>query len=119
VVARADTATEWKLIDTDGTAFPLHSSNVLGRRPSTAKAPENAQLVALSDPARVLSRTHARIEVEDDFLWVIDLDSTNGTEVVDADGEVKICLPGKPYALGPGASLSLGGRHVSFEAPEN
>lgn len=119
VVARGDRVTAWRLIDIDGTAFPLYRSNVLGRRPAAARAPEGAQLVALSDPGKVLSRTHALLEIEGDELWVTDLDSTNGTEMIDAGGSAKPCLPGRPYALSTGGALSLGGRQVSFEAPEN
>ena len=40
-------------------------------------------------------------------------------EMIDAGGSAKPCLPGKPYALSTGGALSLGGRQVSFEAPEN
>lgn len=118
VVARAGTATAWQLIDTDGTAFALHATNVLGRRPSAEHAAQNAQLVALSDPGKVLSRTHASVDVTDGTLWVVDLDSTNGTDIIENDGTVSACVPGTPYTVPADASLSLGGRIVSFAAPQ-
>lgn len=118
VIPRSNTATRWKLIDLDGTAYALHVSNVFGRNPSPTDAPEKAQLVSLSDSERVLSRTHALLEVDGDTLYVTDLDSTNGTDVIDADGDLLLeCEPRVRVAVPTGGSLSLGGRDVTFEDP--
>lgn len=112
---RGNTATQWRLIDLDGTAHVLHLTNVFGRKPSPSEAPERAQLVSLSDAERVLSRTHALLEVEGDALYVTDLGSTNGTEVLDATGALLFeCAPGDRTAVPSGSSLSLGGRAVTF-----
>lgn len=114
----ASTQTAWKLIDIDGTEFPLHRSNVLGRRPAAARAPAGSQVVSLSDRTRVLSRTHVLIEVVQHTLWVTDLGSTNGTGVLnDLDDPSEYgeeCLANVRTPLPPGAVLSLGGRRVSF-----
>jgi hypothetical protein len=118
VVVRGTAATRWKLIDTDGSAFELHRVNLLGRKPAVNQAPEGAQIIALSDPERVLSRTHAVIEVEDDRVWITDLDSTNGSEVLGENGTADECAPRTRYALAPGQRVSLGGREVSFESPD-
>lgn len=117
VVARGKVPTGWKLIDIDGQEFPLDETNVLGRKPQREED-EDAQLIALSDSERVLSRIHARIEVADGKLWVTDLDSTNGTELVEADGTLIDCPAGERTALGRDHTLSLGGRQVSFTAPD-
>ena len=119
VVPRSKKPTSWKLVDLDGTAYALHPSNVLGRKPAPASAPEDAQLVSLSDAERVLSRTHALLEVENDELWVTDLGSTNGTDVLDAEGHIAItCEPGARQLIASGQSLSFGGRIVAFAGPE-
>lgn len=117
-MVRGTSATNWKLIDIDGTAFELHRVNLLGRKPTAGKAPEGAQIIALSDPERVLSRTHALIEVEDDRVWVTDLGSTNGSEVLDESGAPSECAPSSRYALSDGQRVSLGGREISFESPD-
>ena len=117
VVARGKAATAWRLIDIDGTVFVLHQANVLGRRPHGTNAPTGAQLIALSDPEKVLSRTHALLEVDAAGLWITDLDSTNGTDILSADTDVTECEPAVRTAIPAGASVSFGGREVSFLAP--
>ncbi len=124
VIARAKSTTDWSLVDIDGTKFPLAPQNVLGRKPKSG--PSGAQFIALSDPERVLSRTHLLIEVEDDQLWITDLKSTNGTEIIMSDqGDTE---PGKDtdfrpcealsrYAVTADQSLSLGGRSITFDGP--
>ena len=114
----ASTQTAWRLVDIDGTEFPLHRSNVLGRRPAAARAPEGAQVISLSDRTRVLSRTHVLIEVDQHTLWITDLGSTNGTGVLsgldDPSDYGEECLANVRTPLPPGSALSLGGRRVSF-----
>lgn len=114
VVPRGVLLTDWNLVDRDGTAFRLHRSNVLGRRPSGAGAPEHAQLVLLSDPDRVLSRTHALLEVIDDEVWVTDLHSTNGSAVREPGQPARRLEPGTRVRVLLGSVLSFGGRAVSF-----
>ncbi|GAA1780422.1 FHA domain-containing protein [Leucobacter iarius] len=114
VVPRGALLTDWNLVDRDGTAFRLHRSNVLGRRPSGAGAPEHAQLVLLSDPDRVLSRTHALLEVIDDEVWVTDLHSTNGSAVREPGQPARRLEPGTRVRVLLGSVLSFGGRAVSF-----
>ena len=113
------TATDWVLVDVDGSEFPLHRSNVLGRRPSEARASEGAQTISLSDAGRVLSRTHALLEVDNEGLWITDLSSTNGTRVlrnIEEDDEQGIeCDADRRTLLAEGAALSLGGRKLSFK----
>ena len=121
VLTRARTTSDWSLIDIDGTRFPLAPRNVLGRKPSAG--PEDAQYIALSDPERVLSRTHLLIEVESDQLWITDLKSTNGTEIVTpgvgSRDEMQPCEALSRYALTADQGLSLGGRSITFQPPES
>ena len=114
VVPRGALLSDWNLVDRDGTAFRLHRSNVLGRHPSGAGAPSHAQLVLLSDPDRVLSRTHALLEVVEDELWVTDLHSTNGSEVLVPGQPPRRLVPGTRERVLLGSVLGLGGRRVSF-----
>jgi hypothetical protein len=115
VVVRSTQTTPWLLIDIDETPFVLYRSNVLGRKPSGKGAPDDAQLVSLSDQSKVLSRTHALLEVDGDRLWVTDLGSTNGTEVLDARGRGTEIAADKRTEVPKDGSISLGGRIVSFK----
>ncbi|MBP1326104.1 hypothetical protein JOF28_001336 [Leucobacter exalbidus] len=115
VLTRGRSTTRWNLVDIDGTRFPLAPSNVLGRKP--ASGPEGAQYIALSDPERVLSRTHLLLEVENDELWITDLNSTNGTEIFEDENDMRPCEALSRYAVTVDQSLSLGGRSITFDGP--
>lgn len=115
VVARGRAMTDWHLVDIDGTSFRLATSNVLGRRPTSG--PAGAQFISLSDSERVLSRMHALIEVEANELWITDLKSTNGTEILGHEEQVTPCEALRRYPLGADLAVSLGGRPVTFRGP--
>ena len=64
--------------------------------------------MAIDDPARSLSKTHALLEVVDDRLLVTDLGSTNGVRIW-PEGEEAIELEsGRPTSVPEGAVLLLG-----------
>lgn len=85
VVARRRRS-EWQLTPTGGEPIALRSEViVLGRQPVADTGAADAQLVALEDPTRTVSKTHARLErVEGEWI-VTDLFSTNGVIVADED----------------------------------
>ena len=58
---------------------------LLGRNPSVSAEHPDAQLIRLTDPARTVSKTHARIELVSGAWLIIDLASTNGV-YLDDDG---------------------------------
>ena len=102
-----DVARRWRL------GIPGHSAPVtvdaplfLGRNP-TATVP-GANVLAVDDTAKSLSKTHALVEVDGGVLYVSDLDSTNGVWVVPADGEAVEVVPGQRTVLPAGADLELG-----------
>ncbi|MFX5603137.1 FHA domain-containing protein, partial [Acinetobacter baumannii] len=51
---------------------------ILGRRPAPDAAHPDAQLVAIADETRTVSKTHARLQLRGEKWFVTDLDSTNG-----------------------------------------
>jgi hypothetical protein len=82
---------------------------VLGRAPHVPADWAGAQphLVALPDPEHDVSAQHVSVVLD---LWnvlVCDLGSTNGTALVDRDGQVTKLRPYEPAALGPGGALVL------------
>lgn len=69
----------WMLVPPGGAPVALTSDVViLGRRPVPDAAHPDAQLVAISDETRTVSKTHARLQLRGDTWFVTDLDSTNG-----------------------------------------
>ncbi|QKJ18465.1 FHA domain-containing protein [Microbacterium hominis] len=81
-----------------GTEVDLSADVVyLGRRPSPNAAFPQAQLVEIHDGT--VSKTHARLERRDDGWAIADLDSTNGTVLVGADGAEREIEPGEIVAV--------------------
>ncbi|MDF1479356.1 FHA domain-containing protein [Leifsonia sp. H3M29-4] len=85
----------------DGTVF-------LGRNPAATPGVTATGLLALDDPAKSVSKTHAMLEVDATGLWVHDLDSTNGVWVVPAEGEPVEVVPGRRIEVPADATLELG-----------
>ncbi|ODT26572.1 MAG: hypothetical protein ABS63_11285 [Microbacterium sp. SCN 70-27] len=85
-----------------GLADPAHGGRRHPRRPAGDAAYPNAQLVAVQDGARTVSKTHARIELRGDAWIVTDLGSTNGVLVR--------TLMGDEVEVEPGGQLDAGER---------
>ena len=71
----------------DGSKQPLAipSTLVLGRKPAPQERGD--AVLAVPDQTGTVSRSHARLEITGDDLWITDLGSTNGTKVISEDGE--------------------------------
>ncbi|MGW9019979.1 RDD family protein [Leucobacter chromiiresistens] len=80
----------------------------LGRRPEPSEADD--QLVVVEDPAASVSKTHLRLEYRGDSVWVTDLGSTNGSEMVDDTGAMSVLASGARMRLEDGASVRIGQR---------
>lgn len=79
--------TPWTLVPASGRPVPVTGEVViLGRRPVTDSAFPGAQLVAIDDDTRTVSKTHARLHLREDTWTIIDLGSTNGVLLTDAAG---------------------------------
>ncbi|WP_136520742.1 DUF5684 domain-containing protein [Cellulomonas telluris] len=105
----------WQLRLDDGRLVPLERTLVvLGRRPP--ETDDSTQVVALADPTRTLSKTHARIELRDGGWWVTDLGSTNGVVLTDAGGAERLLVPGEAAPLA--GRLRLGDVGMSVERRE-
>lgn len=80
----------------------------LGRRPDPIDADD--QLVAVADQDGSVSKTHLRLEYRGDSVWVTDLGSTNGSEIVDDTGIGSALAAGARVRLEEGASVRIGMR---------
>jgi len=79
----------------------------LGRNPAVP-AGETGATLAVDDPAKSVSKTHAVVDADARGLWVRDLDSTNGVWVVPAGEDATEVKPGERTPVPHGAELELG-----------
>ncbi|MCR2825108.1 DUF5684 domain-containing protein [Microbacterium sp. zg.Y909] len=99
----------WALQPASGAAIDLTADVViLGRQPASDPAHRGAQLVAVPDDTRTVSKTHARLELRGDRWSITDLGSTNGVMLP--------TLMGTEVEAEPGAELAPGERFLLGDA---
>ena len=106
----------WRLT-IPGIALPVTLDGVLflGRNPAATPEFPGARVLAVTDPRKSISKTHALLEVDAGQLWVHDLDSTNGVWVVPAGQDAIEVVPGTRAAVPAGADLELGDVIIQVE----
>jgi hypothetical protein len=78
----------WRLLPSEGTPITLTGAvAIVGRRPAADPLYAGAQLVAVFDETRTVSKTHARLELHGEHWTIVDLRSTNGVVLFGASGE--------------------------------
>lgn len=102
------TALPWVLRPRGGAERSLEQAVVLGRDPAQPPGASGASPIAVDDPNRSVSKTHALIELREGLPWVTDLHSTNGTTLTNEVGEALMCEPGVPVPIGDGWTVGLG-----------
>jgi pSer/pThr/pTyr-binding forkhead associated (FHA) protein len=101
----------------DGSAFQLDSDYVLGREPAYDDDVRTGRLrgIVVNDPDRSVSRAHARIELRQWDVVLIDNSSANGTYVAGKDeNHWKPLTPGTAHPLTSGSRIRLGSRTLAF-----
>ena len=107
-------APRYSLVLDDGRRIPVESDGVIGRAPHVTDGDLG---VALDDPGKRMSRSHLRFERDAvRRLFVIDLQSGNGTELIKGDGTRLELEPGRRYAIANGDIALIGDASVRFEA---
>jgi hypothetical protein len=107
----------WKLIPPGGAPVDISSEVViLGRRPAPDPTRPGAQLIAISDETRTVSKTHARLELRGETWFVTDLDSTNGVLFATLMGTEIEAQPGQE--LEAGERFFLGDAEVRLKRSE-
>ncbi|PAU68905.1 FHA domain-containing protein [Bifidobacterium criceti] len=91
----------------DGTriGLPTHGAIVVGRKPTAVEDGDGT--VTVKDTTGTMSRSHARIEINDGTIWITDLGSLNGTSIT-IDGEERRLQRDHREHVEPGARLSFG-----------
>lgn len=94
----------------DGRDFQLDRSVLVGRNPVGQAGEQHAQLLAVDDPGRSISKTHLHLLTDGAGIWVTDRNSTNGSAVTTPDGRRTALEPGVPTFVTPGSSVHFGDR---------
>jgi hypothetical protein len=98
----------------DGSVCQLDADYVIGREPTldSAVAEGRARPLRLTDASGVVSRIHARVELDGWHVFLTDLKSANGTQVLQPGDRGPISLePGVRTRLVAGAQIRLGGEY--------
>lgn len=98
----------WLLSLPTGARVPIDGALLVGRNPVRFDRWSDAELLAVADPARSVSKTHAVFEAQGDVVRVTDLHSTNGVTLLDASGAESALPAGAAITLGAGSVVKLG-----------
>ncbi|MET3172196.1 UNVERIFIED_ORG: putative RDD family membrane protein YckC [Arthrobacter sp. UYCu721] len=94
----------------DGRDFQLDRNVLLGRNPLGQAGEQQAQLLAVNDPGRSISKTHLHLLTDGAGIWVTDRNSTNGSAVTTPDGRRTPLRPAVPAFVSPGSTVHFGDR---------
>jgi hypothetical protein len=100
------------LVLQDGSVCQLDTDYVLGREPTldSAVADGSARPLRLGTASGLVSRIHARVELDGWQVFISDLNSANGTEILQPEASSPETLqPGIRTPLAAGAQIRLGG----------
>ena len=99
------------LVLDDGSVFQLDADYVVGREPAleTSEADGGARPLQLVGASTLVSRSHLRVELDGWQVFVCDLNSANGTQILlPGEKEEKELEPGVRTPLVVGAQVRLG-----------
>ncbi|MET3720243.1 MULTISPECIES: RDD family protein [unclassified Arthrobacter] len=94
----------------DGRDFQVDRIVLVGRNPVGQTGEQQAQLLAITDPGRSISKTHLHLLTDGAGIWVTDRNSTNGSAVTTPDGRRTPLQPGVPAFVSPGSTVHFGDR---------
>lgn len=113
------------LVFDSGRRHLLRGTLLIGRSPENShaptsrdprRAPADHPLLGLADLSRTLSKTHALLEWSGTVLWVTDLQSANGSVLVNPAGDRRPLAPGIPAAAAIGWTVHCGARSFVVHA---
>lgn len=105
-----------RLVLPDGVELPLERGLFVGRDPEEQPGYGVTRRARLHDVERSVSKTHALVGVSDGRVWVIDLNSTNGTTMIASDGAETPCAPVVATPVPAGTDLRFGEYRVQVVA---
>ena len=104
---------KWQIVLEDGRIIPLDKAAILGRRPAQPPG-KLVHLVTVEDTTKTLSKSHIRVDADDDSPFVTDLGSTNGSALVTSTGQVDL-RPQQPRRIPGGQVVKFGEQRFTVE----
>jgi hypothetical protein len=105
------------IVTDDGAVFQLDADYVLGREPDADERVRRGtfRAIPLTDNQNSISRVHARIELRQWDVVLVDNDSTNGTFYAEPDVAQWVPVPrGGEQIIEPGWRIRVGNRTLAF-----
>lgn len=99
-----------------GQAMTVSGPGLVGRAPQVVPGERCDHVIAIDDPERSLSRTHARFGLDRAGFWVADAGSGNGTVVVLPSGQSVRAAPEQRVVVPSGSTVRIGDRTFTVQA---
>lgn len=99
-----------------GQAMTVSGPGLVGRAPQVVPGERCDHVIAIDDPERSLSRTHARFGLDRAGFWVADAGSGNGTVVVLPSGQSVPVAPEQRVVVPSGSTVRIGDRTFTVQA---
>lgn len=88
--------------------LPIPAVVNLGRKPAATDPDDH--LVSVTDQEGTVSKTHLRLEHSRGKTWVTDQGSTNGSDLIEDDGDVTHLAPHTRTVVHDGCRVRMGNR---------
>ncbi|NNH06342.1 FHA domain-containing protein, partial [Cellulomonas fimi] len=98
-----------------GDVWTVHGQGLVGRAPQVREGERHDHLIAIEDPERSLSRTHAVFGVARTGFWVRDAGSGNGTVLVLPSGQAVTVTAEQAVTVPSGSTVRIGGRAFTVQ----
>lgn len=103
----------------DGSVFQLDRDYIVGREPGldATVASGRSRALRITDDSGIVSRVHAKVQLDGWRVLVTDLGSANGTRVkLPKQSADTVLQPHVPLVLATGSQVDLGGRGFRYES---
>ena len=103
----------------DGSVFQLDRDYIVGREPGldATVASGRSRALRIADDSGIVSRVHAKVQLDGWRVLVTDLASANGTRVrLPKESADTVLQPHVPIVLATGSQVDLGGRGFRYES---
>jgi hypothetical protein len=103
----------------DGSVFQLDRDYIVGREPGldATVASGRSRALRITDDSGIVSRVHAKVQLDGWRVLVTDLGSANGTRVrLPKQSADTVLQPHVPIVLATGSQVDLGGRGFRYES---
>ncbi len=107
------------LLTDDGSVFQLDRDYIVGREPSLdgSVASGKSRPLRIADDSGIVSRVHAKVQLDGWRVTITDLGSANGTRVkLPKQPSDTVLQPHIPLVLATGSQVDLGGRGFRYES---